>query len=99
MKKLYFKLNKNFSIKKLYKNQNINNIFLKSMIKDFINISFISINFLKLSYKKNIAYSKFRVRCVLTNRVRATLKKFMLSRMVLKKLALNGYIVGMKKAS
>lgn len=99
MKKLYFKLNKNFSIKKLYKNQNVNNIFLKSMLKDFINISFISINFLKLSYKNNITYSKFRTRCILTNRVRSTLKKFMLSRMILKKLALNGYIVGMKKAS
>lgn len=99
MRKIYSKLNKNFIIKNNYKKKNINLLFNKALLKEFINIPNISLLILKLGYKKNIEYSKFRMRCLLSNRVRGTLKKFMLSRMILKKLALNGYIVGMKKAS
>jgi ribosomal protein S14 len=99
MRKIYHKLNRNFYIKQNYKNQNIHYIFLKALLKEFINIPILTMQLTKLSYKKSIMYSKFRMRCLLSNRVRSTFKKFMLSRMILKKLALNGYIVGMKKAS
>lgn len=43
--------------------------------------------------------TKIRNRCILTNRARAIYKKFKISRVFFKKLALQGELVGVKKAS
>jgi ribosomal protein S14 len=56
--------------------------------------------FLKLCHISRYAtITKICNRCVLTNRDRAIYKKFKLSRIFLKKYALPGQIMGVKKAS
>ena len=56
--------------------------------------------YLELKNISNIStITKIKNRCVLTNRSRAVYRKFKLSRIFLKKLALEGLLVGIKKAS
>jgi ribosomal protein S14 len=83
----------------MYSNSEIKNIFNKSLLKEFINLPKISIKFISLNYNLFLKYSMYRSRCLISNKVRAFIKKFMMSRMSFKKLALNGYIIGVKKAS
>ena len=51
-----------------------------------------------LLLKKNSS-TKIKYRCILTNRARAIYKKFKISRVFFKKFALQGELVGVKKAS
>ena len=44
-------------------------------------------------------FTKIRNRCILTNRARAVYRKFKMSRLFFKKLALQGELIGVKKAS
>lgn len=99
MRKIYYKLKKNWTFKNSYRNSELKSLFNKSLLKEFINIPKISIYFMSLNYNLFLRYSMYRSRCLLSNRVRAFIKKFMMSRMFFKKLALNGYIIGVKKAS
>ncbi len=48
--------------------------------------------------KKN-SITKIRNRCILTNRARAVYRKFKISRLFFKKYALQGELLGVKKAS
>ena len=99
MRKIAYKIYKNYNIKKNYKFNEICLISNKFIIKEFGHIKCLYLYLASLPYKNNIYYSKYILRCFLTGRVRSTIKKFMLSRMILKKLALNGFLTGLKKAS
>ena len=48
---------------------------------------------------KKYSNTKIRNRCILTNRARAVYRKFKISRLFFKKFALQGSLVGVKKAS
>ena len=98
-------------MKVLYiKDKNRRNLFLKLEKKQLI-LNYI-INNVKLSKdSRYMAYTllrnisnistitKIRNRCVFTNRARAVYRKFKLSRIFLKKYALDGSLIGIKKAS
>lgn len=94
----------------LIKDKNRRNKYLLLEKKKYI-LKFI-INNLKLS--KNLRYSAYKRlmnlpkdssitrinnRCVMTNRSKSVYKKFKISRIVLRDLALNGKLVGVKKAT
>ena len=55
-------------------------------------------NEIQLLLQKNSS-TKIKNRCILTNRARAIYKKFKISRVFFKKFALQGELVGVKKAS
>lgn len=74
-------------------------IFNKSISNEFQCIPSLSFSFYKRFYKTINKKSRYRVRCLFTGRYRGTIGLFMMSRMYFKKLALNGYLVGVKKAS
>lgn len=74
--------------------------FNSSVYNEFQCIDSFSYLFYKRYYLKMVNYgSRFRVRCVFTGRFRGTQSYFSLSRMLFKKLALNGFLIGIKKAS
>ena len=99
MRKILKKFNKNYLIKNNFKKNEKSNIFNRTLFKDFSSVNNVHLYFARLNYNKSLSYSKANLRCFLSGRARATLKKFMLSRMILKKIGLNGYITGFKKAS
>ena len=53
----------------------------------------------RLLFSKGVAITKIKNRCVLSNRSRAVYRKFKLSRIFFKQYALQGLIMGAKKAS
>lgn len=99
MRKILKKFNKNYIIKHNYKKKETLSILNSSFFKDYNTIKEVHLDFARLNYNQSLSYSKINLRCFLSGRARATIKKFMLSRMVLKKIGLNGYITGFKKAS
>ncbi len=54
---------------------------------------------LRLLSSKGVSITKIKNRCVLSNRSRAVYRKFKLSRIFFKQYALQGLIMGAKKAS
>lgn len=99
MRKILKKINKTYLIKNNFKKYEKLNNFNRSFFKEFNTINEVHLNFARLNYNKSLSYSKLHLICFLSGRTRATIKKFMLSRMFLKKIGLNGYITGFKKAS
>lgn len=53
----------------------------------------------KLWIQHTVSITTIRNRCILTNRARAVYRKFKISRLFFKKYALQGILVGVKKAS
>ena len=86
------KLCKNYEEKKYILNYFNNNLMLDKTIRE-------------KSYKiltdfpRNSSNTRVRNRCVITNRPRAVYKKFKFSRLVFRKLALQGNIPGIRKAT
>ena len=52
-----------------------------------------------LQRPRDASPTRIRNRCVLTNRPRAIVRRFGLSRLIFRKLALEGFLLGVKKAS
>lgn len=78
--------------KKIILNHIINNLKLSENIRNFA--------YLQLNHISKIStITKIKNRCVLSNRSRAVYRKFKLSRIFLKNYALQGLIMGVKKAS
>ena len=86
------KLYKNYEEKKYILNYLNNNLTLNKAIREK------SYKIL-LSFPRNSSSTRARNRCVLTNRPRAVYKKFKFSRLVFRKLALQGDIPGIRKAT
>jgi ribosomal protein S14 len=85
---LFLKLEK----KRIVLNYIINNLTLSSEIRYFA--------YLRLRNLSNIStITKIKNRCVFSNRARSIYRKFKLSRIFLKKYALEGDIMGIKKSS
>ena len=99
MKTNLVELKRNYLLKKKLFNKEKYNLFNISIFKDFNHLKQIHLNFSHLNYYDYINISKLNMRCFLTSRSRAVIKKFMLSRIIFKKLSLEGYITGVKKAS
>jgi ribosomal protein S14 len=99
MRKLYYKFSKNHALKHSFLKYECQYKFNKALFKEFYNIKNINIQIIKASYKPKLKYTRHRHICLLSGRARGFLNTFMLSRMYFKKLALNGFIVGMQKAS
>ena len=74
---------------------------LKSIINNYSIKEIIRINAYEKLQKldKNTSISRIKNRCVVTNRSRAIYKKFKVSRLVFRRLAVSGRLVGVKKAS
>lgn len=100
MRRFDYYVKRDYSFAKKYLNYEHVSIFNKSVYNEFQLLSSFSYKFYKRYYLKTINYaSKYRIRCFFSGRVRGTLSFFMMSRMVFKKLALNGFVIGVKKAS
>ena len=70
----------------------INNLKISKDIREYA--------YIQLKNLSNIStITKIKNRCVLSNRSRAVYRKFKLSRIFLKKYALQGLVMGVKKAS
>lgn len=69
---------------------NNDNVLEKIRVKAYIKLQ---------SLDKNTSVSRLKNRCVVTNRSRAIYKKFKISRLVFRRLALSGRLAGIKKAS
>jgi ribosomal protein S14 len=78
--------------KKIILNHIINNLTLSSNTRSYAYLQLHSIS--KIS-----TITKIKNRCIFSNRSRAIYRKFKLSRIFLKKYALQGLIMGVKKAS
>ncbi len=50
-------------------------------------------------FSKDISISRIRNRCILTNRPRAVYKQFKMSRLMFRKYALQGRLIGVRKSS
>ena len=72
------------------------NSFYFSILALFIYMSVLFV--ISVLIKKN-SITKIRNRCILTNRARAVYRKFKISRLFFKKYALQGELLGVKKAS
>jgi ribosomal protein S14 len=99
MRKLLKKIEKNYKLRNAFKKNEQTHIINNVFFRDFNTLKETHLYFAGLNYSQTMCYSKSHLRCFLTGRARATIKKFMLSRMILKKIGLNGYITGFKKAS
>ena len=86
------KLYKNYEEKKYLLNYFNNNLTLNKTIREK------SYKYL-ISCPRNSSITRARNRCVITNRPRAVYKKFKFSRLVFRKLALQGDIPGIRKAT
>jgi small subunit ribosomal protein S14 len=51
------------------------------------------------TFEKNSSITRFKQRCLLTNRGKSVFKKFGLSRLAFRRLALQGDLFGIKKSS
>ena len=78
--------------KKIILNHIINNLKLSNQIRYNAYIELYHLS-------KVSTITKIKNRCVISNRSRAIYRKFKLSRIFLKKYALEGLIIGLKKAS
>ena len=74
-----------FVLKSLLCNEN-----LKSYEKDFV-------RYLLQKFPRNSSIVRIKNRCILTGRSRGVIRKFRLSRIMLKKYSLMGWIPGMRK--
>lgn len=99
MRKILKKINKNYIIKNNFIKEEQKNIINNSFFKDFTIVDHTNLYFATLNYRQSLNYSRIKLRCFLTGKTRAVIKKFMLSRAIFKKIGLNGYIVGLKKTS
>jgi ribosomal protein S14 len=83
---------------RLEKKRTVLNYILKNtnLNKDIREHAFLQ---LRLLFFKGAAITKIKNRCVLSNRSRAVYRKFKLSRIFFKQYALQGLIMGAKKAS
>lgn len=98
MKILYIKDKNRRNIYALYEQKKL---ILKSISQNFkLPKKTRNAAYLKLiSLPKDSSITKIRNRCVITNRPRAVYKKFKMSRLMFRKLALQGRLIGIKKAS
>lgn len=87
-RQLYLK----YEEKKYLLNYIKNNLYKKKTIR---NKAYLKL----LALSPNSSHTRARNRCVITNRPRAVYKKFKFSRLVFRKLALSGDLVGIRKAS
>ncbi len=100
MRKFNLDIKNSYILKKKYITYELYKMFNQSVYNEFQILKSFSYNFYKRYYTRNIFYiSKSRIRCVFTGRSRGTLSYYMMSRMVFKKLAVNGCLIGVKKAS
>ena len=100
MRKINLDIKRGYLLKKKYLSYELSNMFNHSVYNEFQLLPSFSYNFYKRYYARNTSYiSKSRIRCLFTGRSRGTLSYFMMSRMLFKKLALNGCLIGVKKAS
>lgn len=83
-------LYKNFEEKKYILNYFNNNLKLNTAIREKAYKK-------KIKFPRNSSNTRARNRCVITNRPRAVYKKFKFSRLIFRKLALQGEIPGIKK--
>jgi len=98
MKKLFIK---DFNRRNIFLLLELERIILKYILTNFklpLDIRLNAyINFKNVSILSTI--TKIKNRCVLTNRSRSVYRKFKMSRIFFKKLALDGLLIGVKKAS
>lgn len=99
MRHINYKSERDYQFKKKYSGYEKYLIFNKSIFIEFQLIYTFPYTFYKRFYKKTNKLSRFRCRCLFTGRYRATISTFMMSRMYFKKLATNGFLLGIKKAS
>lgn len=99
MRKISKKIEKNLLIQKNFKSVELQSVYNKNISNEFGHLEPLYLYIASMNYKRSAYYSKCKLRCFLSGRTRAVLKKFMLSRMMFKKISLNGYITGLKKAS
>lgn len=94
-------INRDKYIRKLYNNNELKKLVLKSLlynnIYNFKEKIFFDFKFKKFSYKSSI--SKCRSNCMFLGNSRSIIQKFKLSRHSSKKFAGMGFIVGLKKSS
>ena len=99
MRILFLKDKNRRQIYKIYEKEKI---ILKYISRNFLfskNIRYASYVKLIINYLRDSSIVRIRNRCVLTNRSRAVYRKFKMSRLMLRELALKGYLIGVKKAS
>lgn len=100
MRRFNYDTKRDYYLAKKFLDYQIVQLFNSSIYNEFQFIPSFTYNFYKRYYLKNVNYaSRLRIRCVFTGRSRGTLSFFMMSRMVFKKLALNGFLIGVRKAS
>lgn len=99
MRKITSKINKNYLINKNYKSNELNIVSIRALFDEFGHLPSVYLYLASFTHSTNMYYSQHVLRCFLTGRARATIKKFMLSRMLFKKISLDGFITGLKKAS
>ena len=98
MKNLYWK-NKNCHI--LFKDIEQKRIILKRIYTDLSLSKNLRLRafFQFKTINKNSSITRLNNRCIFTNRSRSIYKKFKLSRLIFRQLALKGLLVGIKKSS
>jgi ribosomal protein S14 len=99
MRRITYKTNRDLNIKSAFEVYEKDYFFNKSVTKEFQFLNSFSYLFYKRFFFRINGLSKFRIRCLFTGRYRGTQSFFMMSRMYFKKLALNGFLSGVKKAS
>jgi ribosomal protein S14 len=94
-------INKDIINRKKFLKIEINKLILKSLIYNNNYPFFFKYYFDKI-FKKflfNLSISKFRTYCIFLGNSKSIFRKFKFSRIICKKYASNGYIIGLKKSS
>lgn len=87
--------------REIFKKYEIRRIILKSMLcNKFINFKEKNcIRYILNKFPKNSSATKLKNRCIVTGRNGSIVRKFRISRIILKQYSLLGWISGMKKSS
>jgi ribosomal protein S14 len=99
MRRFTYKLNRDIIFKNRYKTDEFNSVIQHIIFSDFAHSQFFPFFFYKKYFRYNSMVTRFRHRCLFTGRFRGYLSFMHCSRFVFKKYALNGFFVGVKKAS